>query len=108
VPLNARATVCADISGVSITKSPCQPSDVLGMPLALTTYTPRREACFNLFGAISAIRKVDMRYSLFLAMAGSLVCSTAGAADWSDTSVGYRYVSAQSEPGVTEKVAKTC
>jgi hypothetical protein len=35
-----------------------------------------------------------------------LVCSTAGAADWSDTSVGYRYVSAQSEPGVTDKVAK--
>jgi hypothetical protein len=59
-----------------------------------------------LFGAKNLLRKVDMRYSLFLAMAGSLVCSTAGAADWSDTSVGYRYVSAQSEPGVTDKVAK--
>lgn len=28
------------------------------------------------------------------------------AADWSDTSVGYRYVSEQSEPGVTHSVAK--
>lgn len=30
----------------------------------------------------------------------------AQAADWSDTSVGYRYASHQSEPGVSDKVAK--
>ena len=30
----------------------------------------------------------------------------AQAADWSDTSVGYRYASQQSEPGVSDSVSK--
>jgi len=41
-----------------------------------------------------------------LACALSLLCGTACAADWSDNSVGYRYASHQSEPGVSDKVAK--
>lgn len=39
-----------------------------------------------------------------LALAAMAVA--AQAADWSDTSVGYRYASQQSEPGVTDKVSK--
>jgi hypothetical protein len=39
----------------------------------------------------------------FALLVGSTACL---AADWSSNSVGYRYASAQSEPGVTDKVAK--
>ncbi len=39
-----------------------------------------------------------------VALAAFAVC--AQAADWSDTSLGYRHASAQSEPGVSDKVAK--
>lgn len=44
---------------------------------------------------------------LFTVVAASMVVSfTANAANWSDDSVGLRYVSEQSEPGVSHKVAK--
>lgn len=36
----------------------------------------------------------------------ALLCGSAFAADWTDNAIGYRYVSAQSEPGVSDKVAK--
>ncbi|NDE24543.1 MAG: outer envelope protein, partial [Betaproteobacteria bacterium] len=36
----------------------------------------------------------------------SLAIAPAQAANWSDTSVGVRYVSDQSEPGVTDSVSK--
>ena len=35
-----------------------------------------------------------------------LLATAAGAADWSDNSIGYRYAPSQSEPGVSDKVAK--
>lgn len=40
------------------------------------------------------------------AVALALACGHVMAADWSDNTVGYRYASAQSEPGVSDKVAK--
>lgn len=46
-----------------------------------------------------------MKTSLSL-MAVAMLSLSAQAADWSDTSVGYRYVSQQSEPGVTHSVSK--
>jgi hypothetical protein len=48
--------------------------------------------------------KIHARFPL--ACATALLCATAGAADWSDNSVGYRYASHQSEPGVSDKVSK--
>jgi len=39
-------------------------------------------------------------------IAFAALCAGAHAADWSDTSVGYRYASQQSEPGVTDSVSK--
>ena len=44
-------------------------------------------------------------HPISLAVLG-LLTSAASAADWSDNSIGYRYASEQSEPGVSHKVAK--
>jgi len=49
---------------------------------------------------------MNLSARLPLACAAALLCGTAFAADWSDNSVGYRYASHQSEPGVSDKVAK--
>lgn len=47
-----------------------------------------------------------MKLKLTLAAVAALSCLGAQAADWSDTSVGYRYASQQSEPGVSHSVSK--
>ena len=48
--------------------------------------------------------KIHARFPL--ACTTALLCAGAGAADWSDNSVGYRHASHQSEPGVSSKVKK--
>ena len=37
----------------------------------------------------------------------SVLSVAAQAADWSDTTIGYRYAPKQSEPGVSDEVKKT-
>lgn len=44
--------------------------------------------------------------SLSMVLLGVLAATGASAADWASDSVGYRYYSAQSEPGTADKVAK--
>lgn len=48
-----------------------------------------------------------MRFKLAISsIAAATLSLAAQAADWSDTSVGYRYAPSQSEPGVSDKVKK--
>jgi len=56
-------------------------------------------------GMTMKVSATNVLHPLTLAVIG-LLATTAGAADWSDNSIGYRYASAQSEPGVSDKVAK--
>ena len=44
--------------------------------------------------------------SKYAILVSAMLSFGASAADWSDTSVGYRYASQQSEPGVTDSVSK--
>lgn len=47
-----------------------------------------------------------MNHKLKMTLIAALSATTLHAADWSDTAVGYRYAPSQSEPGVSDKVAK--
>jgi hypothetical protein len=50
--------------------------------------------------------KTGLSIAAGLAMLASMAIAPVQAANWSDTSVGMRYVSEQSEPGVTDSVSK--
>jgi hypothetical protein len=53
------------------------------------------------------IKMGQTTFKLLAVVAASMICAiSANAANWSDDSVGLRYVSEQSEPGVSHKVAK--
>lgn len=51
-------------------------------------------------------KTIAPRLPAALVAALGLLAGAAGAADWSDNSIGYRYAPSQSEPGVSDKVSK--